>query len=82
MPPIEPSKLEMLEGNTVMGISMNPKTSGFRNWAEIHEPAKIDEARIGAKEGEVDAPMDVGQEVRPSDPHPHRPWLVPGAGKL
>jgi hypothetical protein len=65
-----------------MGISMNPKLSGFRNWAEIHEPTKIDEARIGAKEGEVVAATDLGQETKPSGPRPHRPWLVPGAGKL
>jgi hypothetical protein len=45
-----------------MGISMNPKMSGFRKWAEIHEPTKIDEAGTGAKEGGVTAAADVRQD--------------------
>ena len=65
-----------------MGVSMNPKTSGFRKWAEIHEPTKIDEVRSGANKGDVNAAADVRQDNKTSDQQPHRPWLVPGAGKL
>jgi hypothetical protein len=65
-----------------MGVSMNPKTSGFRKWAEIHEPTKIDEVRTGANKGDVNAAADVHQDNKISDLQPHRPWLVPGAGKL
>ncbi len=65
-----------------MGISMNPKTSGFRKWAEIHEPTKIDKARTGANEGDVIGAADARQDGKTPDQQPHRPWFVPGAGKL
>jgi hypothetical protein len=65
-----------------MGISMNPKMSGFRKWAEIHEPTKIDKARTGVEEGSVTAAADDHQAGKTADQQPHRPWLVPGAGKL
>ena len=65
-----------------MGISINSKTSGFRKWAEIHQPSKIDKARIGASEGSVIAATDVDHDGKTHDQQPHRPWLVPGAGTL
>jgi hypothetical protein len=65
-----------------MGISMNPKMSGFRKWAEIHEPTKVDKARTGAEEIGVTAAADVHQAGKTADQQPHRPWLVPGVGKL
>jgi hypothetical protein len=65
-----------------MGISMNPKMSGFRKWAEIHEPTKIDQALTGAEGGGVTAAADVRQPGKTADQQPHRPSLVPGAGKL
>jgi hypothetical protein len=66
-----------------MGISMNPpKMSGFRKWAEIHEPTKIDKAPTGADQGGVIAVADGYQGARTPDQQPHRPWLVPGAGRL
>lgn len=65
-----------------MTISINSKMSGFRKWAEIHEPMKIDEACTGAKEGDVTAAADVHQAGKTADQQPHRPWLVPGAGRL
>jgi hypothetical protein len=36
-----------------MGKSMNPKMSGFRKWAEIHEPTKIDKVRRSRLFGQV-----------------------------
>ena len=50
-----------------MGVSINPKTSGFRKWAEIHEPTKIDEVRTGANKGDVNAAADVRQDNTTSD---------------
>jgi len=44
-----------------MGKSMNPKMSGFRKWAEIHEPTKVGKA-TGANEGGVIAAADVDQD--------------------
>lgn len=77
-----PLSSKFWKGTWSWAISMNPKLSGFTNWVEIHEPTKIDEARIGAKEDDVVAATDVGQEKKPLGPQPHRPWRVPGASKL
>jgi hypothetical protein len=55
-----------------MGISMNPKMSGFRRWAEIHEPGKIDKAPTGTDEGGVIGAMDGDQGAKPPDQQLHR----------
>ncbi|HUN96744.1 MAG TPA: hypothetical protein VMU69_10975 [Bradyrhizobium sp.] len=65
-----------------MGISINSKMSGFRIWAEIHEPRKIDKAPTGADEGGVIAVANGDQGATTADQQPHRPWLVPGVGRL
>jgi hypothetical protein len=64
-----------------MDVSLNGKMSGFRKWAEIHEPKKIVETRIAANEG-VAAAADDHQGGKTPDLQPHRPWLVPGVGRL
>jgi hypothetical protein len=64
-----------------MAISINSKMSGFRKWAETHEPAKIDKADSRANEDGIDAVAD-DLLVGTLDQQPHRPWLVPGTGKL
>ena len=55
---------------------------GFKKWADIHQPEKLDGARAGADEGSVIAASDLDQEVTAPPEQPHRPWLVPGAGTL
>ena len=79
--PIKHSKLEILQRNTVMGKSMNPKMSGFRKWAEIHEPTKVDKARTEANEGGVTAAADVDQHGKTPNATTARPWLIPGASR-
>jgi hypothetical protein len=69
-------------GISINSISINSKMSGFRKWAEIHEPRKIDKALIGADEGGVIAVANGDQGATTADQQPHRPWLVPGAGRL
>jgi len=64
-----------------MGKSMNPKMSGFRKWAEIHESTKIDKARTGANEGGVIAAADVDQDRKTPEATTARPWLVPRASR-
>ena len=64
-----------------MGISMNPKISGFRKWAEIHQPKKIDKTCTEANE-DVVAVADGDQGAKTPNQQPHRPRLVPGAGRL
>jgi hypothetical protein len=56
-----------------MGKSMNPKMSGFREWAEIHEPTKVDKARSGANEGGVIAGTDVDQDGKTPEATTARP---------
>ncbi len=62
-----------------MGISINSKISGFRKWAEAHQPAKLDNAR---NESAVGMAADDLLGEKTLDRQPHRPWLVPGMGKL
>jgi hypothetical protein len=64
-----------------MGISISSKMSGWGKWAEAHQPTKADEARTGANEDVIPAADDLlgGKAL---DQQPHRPWLVPGTGRL
>jgi hypothetical protein len=50
-----------------MGISINSKMSGFRKWAEIHQPKKIDQARFGTDGGGIIAAADVRHEEKTPD---------------
>ena len=63
-----------------MSISINSRTSGFRKWAEDHQ--QNNDARTGAIEGRAIAVADPGEGGKTSDQQRHRPWLVPGIGKL
>jgi len=65
-----------------MAISMNSNTSGFRKWSEALELRKLDDIRGETVIADDIADPDVGQDVMTPDQTPHRPWLVPGAGKL
>ena len=64
-----------------MGKSMNPKMSGFRKWAEIHEPTKVEKARTGANEGDVIVAADVDRDRKTPDATTACPSLVPGASR-
>jgi hypothetical protein len=65
-----------------MAISINNRASGFRKWSEALEPKRIGEVCDGTDEGDGVAAPDVNQGAMTSDERAHRPWLVPGAGKL
>ena len=58
-----------------MGISMTVRTSGFRKWSEAHDP------KIAVRAVVISAP-DLDQGLMTPAEQPHRPWLVPGAGRL
>lgn len=64
-----------------MALPINSKISGFEKWAELHQPEKIDKARTAANEGAI-AATDGAQGTTTPDQQPHRPWLVPGTGRL
>ncbi len=65
-----------------MAISINSSTSGFRKWSEALELKKREKARVGAGENGGAAALVDDQELVTSDETLHRPWLVPGAGRL
>jgi hypothetical protein len=64
-----------------MAISINSSTSGFRIWAEAQEIKRREETGAGAGESGAAAP-DSHPEVITSDETLHRPWMVPGVGRL
>ena len=65
-----------------MALSINSRTSGFRKWSELQELKSRSKARAGSGEPAVAPGQEVDQEVMPPAEQPHRPWLVPGAGRL
>jgi len=65
-----------------MTISINNSTSGFRKWSEAQELKRGGEARAEAGEVTVIPGPAADQVVMPPTEQPHRPWLVPGTGKL
>jgi hypothetical protein len=65
-----------------MAISINRNKSGFRKWSKAHELKKPEKTGADASESGRVAALDVDQDVIKSNETPHRPWLVPGAGRL
>jgi hypothetical protein len=53
----------------------------FEKWSGAHQPEINKDVRAG--EGEVLATEpDIDNRVMTSPERPHRPWLVPGVGRL
>jgi hypothetical protein len=65
-----------------MALPRNNSTSGFRKWSEAQEVKRRGEASAEAGEVAVIPTPGVDQTVTVPAEQPHRPWLVPGAGKL
>lgn len=63
-----------------MSISINSKMSGFRKWAEAL-PQNNDGRTRAMDDGDT-AVADPEAREETADRRPHRPWLVPGIGKL
>ena len=57
-------------------------TNGFKKWSDAHQPEIKNDVRAGEDEGVVAADPDLDNRVRTSHEQPHRPWLVPGVGRL
>jgi hypothetical protein len=72
---------EIQKRTPIMGISMTSSTSGFRKWSEAHDP-KIAAARALAGEAAVASTLDLDKGLMTPEEQSHRPWLVPGTGKL
>ena len=56
------------------------RAKGFMKWSDAH-PERPGEARTVAGEGSLVAAPDLAQAVMTPAEQPHRPWLVPGAGR-
>jgi hypothetical protein len=65
-----------------MDLHINNSTGGFRKWSEAQELKRSERARAGMGEGGVVVVSDVDERVVAPDEQSHRPWLVPGIGKL
>ena len=65
-----------------MTISINSSSSGFRKWSEAQELKRTGKARAEAGEVTVIPGPDADLGVTAPAEQPHRPWLVPGTGKL
>jgi hypothetical protein len=63
-----------------MSIFINSKMSGFRKWAEAY--SQNNDGRTGATDNRDTAVADPDARGKTADQRPHRPWLVPGIGKL
>ena len=53
---------------------------GFRKWADTHQPGDEKCGRGGGSAALVIPAPDDAPLIYPEQPH--RPWLVPGAGRL
>ena len=63
-----------------MYISLNDsRTKGFRKWADTHQPQQ--DGKAGSDDGSAAVVVPVPDDAVPTE-QPHRPWLVPGAGRL
>jgi hypothetical protein len=67
----------------IMTIWMNNRLSGFRNWSEaqeVQDGPEAQESRRQIQPCDKDQPCD--KELSDGNQTPHRPWLVPGAGRI
>jgi hypothetical protein len=61
----------------MMTVWTNYRLSGYRKWCEAQEAKQV--AEPGGNDKPTEEP---DEELIAVDPMPHRPWLVPGAGRL
>jgi hypothetical protein len=57
-------------------------TKGFKKWSDAHQPEIKNDARAGERYAVVAADPGLDNRVMTSPEQPHRPWLVPGVGRL
>jgi hypothetical protein len=53
------------------------RTTGFRKWADIHQPTGDQPART--PQGSLPPPV-FDHSVTPLPARPYRPWAIPGVG--
>ena len=55
-------------------------TKDFSKWRDVYRPESAKDVRADEDDGDVAGDND--NRVMSSPERPHRPWLVPGAGRL
>ncbi len=66
-------------------MHISPRDScanGFKNWSEAHQQEINEDVCAGEGYGVVATDPDLDNSVMTSPERPHRPWLVPGVGRL
>jgi hypothetical protein len=64
-----------------MSIASDGRTNGFGEWAPARRPKTAGDAAASEKAGGIAAAIG-DRSATAQDQRPHRPWLVPGAGRL
>jgi len=62
--------------------SVDGRTNGFGKWSQARASEIDKDVRADEGDGEIAADPDLNMGVVVSPDRPHRPWLVPGAGRL
>jgi hypothetical protein len=57
-------------------------TKDFSKWPGVYHPEIAKDVRADEAGGDVAGDTDLDNRVMTSPEPPHRPWLVPGAGRL
>jgi hypothetical protein len=57
-------------------------SKSFRKWSDVYRPEINKNVRADEADGNVSADSDLDHRVMTSPDPPHRPWLVPGTGRL
>jgi hypothetical protein len=60
---------------------ISPRDS-FKKWLDPHQPRINKDVRAGESYGVVATDPDLDNRMMTSPELPHRPWLVPGVGRL
>jgi len=62
--------------------SRKGRTNGFEEAREAYQPEINKDIRVSKGDGEAAADPDADNSAVISLERPHRPWVVPGAGRL
>jgi hypothetical protein len=66
-----------------MYISLEDRcTTDFSKWPDVYRPGIDKHVRADEADGNAAGDSDLDNRVMSSPAPPHRPWLVPGAGRL
>jgi len=58
------------------------RTTGLKKRSNVHQPEISKDVGAAADDGAVAADPDLDGTVTTLPERPHRPWLVPGVGRL